>query len=187
MLRKIVFLALCMTLVPAYAFDISQLMAELGKRQQGHARFEETKYIAILDKPLQASGELSFKVPSTVEKRTLLPKPELLLLEGNMITLERDGKKKQFNLNRYPQVSAFVGAIRGLLTGNQQEIEQSYKSQLSGDSDKWILTLTPTDEKLAESILKVIFSGAKGELRSIECVQRDGDRSLMTIEPIKAQ
>ena len=187
MLKKIIFSALCCVWVPAYAFDIGQLMDELGQRQQGRARFEEIKYIAILDKPLHASGELYFQAPNTLEKRTMKPKQEMLALEGNRITLERDGKKKQFNLNRYPQVSAFVGAIRGLLTGNRQEIEQNYKTQLEGGIEKWVLTLTPSDERVADVIQSVKVSGEKGEVRSIEYVQRDGDRSLMTIDPISDQ
>jgi outer membrane lipoprotein-sorting protein len=187
MFKKIIFSVMCLVWIPAHAFDLGQLMDELGQRQHGHARFEEIKYIAILDKPLHASGELYFQSPGTLEKRTLKPKQELLALEGNMITLERDGKKKQFNVNRYPQVSAFVGAIRGLLIGNRQEIEQNYKTQLQGDIGKWILTLTPNDEKVAEAIQTVKVSGEKGVVRSIEYVQRDGDRSLMTIEPITDQ
>jgi outer membrane lipoprotein-sorting protein len=187
MLKKIIFNLLCCVLIPAYAFDISQLMDELGQRQQGHARFEETKYIAVLDKPLHASGELYFQSPATLTKTTLKPKPELLALEGNTITLERDGKKRQFNLNRYPQASAFVGAMRGLLTGNRQEIEQNYKTKLEGRTEQWVLTLTPNDERVASVIQSVRVSGEKGEVRSIEYLQRDGDRSLMTIEPVTGQ
>ena len=68
MLKKFVFGVLCAATIPAYAFDIGQLMDELGKRQQGRARFEETRYIAILDAPLHASGELYFQAPATLEK-----------------------------------------------------------------------------------------------------------------------
>ncbi len=162
-------------------------MDVLGQRKQGHARFEETKFIAILDKPLHASGELYFQSPATLTKTTLKPTLELLALEGNTITLERDGKKRQFNLNRYPQASAFVGAIRGLLTGNRQEIEQNYKAQLEGRAEKWLLTLTPNDERMADVIQSVKVSGEKGEVKSIEYLQRDGDRSLMIIDPVTDQ
>jgi hypothetical protein len=40
----------------------------------GKARFVETKYIALLDKPLMASGEMTFTTPDRLEKRHLTPR-----------------------------------------------------------------------------------------------------------------
>src|SRR5947207_3039459 len=63
-------------------WTVADLMQGLAARAPGKARFVERKYIAILDKPVESSGELRYIPPDRLEKRTLAPKPELLVLEG---------------------------------------------------------------------------------------------------------
>ena len=49
------------SLAPAYAFDAEQLLAELAQNKQGQATFVETKYLAVLERPIKSSGTLSFQ------------------------------------------------------------------------------------------------------------------------------
>ena len=41
------------------AYDIGQLMAELATHKGGRALFVEKRYIAVLEKPVMASGEMA--------------------------------------------------------------------------------------------------------------------------------
>ena len=47
----------------AAEWDIDQLMQLLSKAKQSHATFVETKYIAMLERPLKSSGELLYTAP----------------------------------------------------------------------------------------------------------------------------
>ena len=64
------------------AWDITQLMQGLAQNKSGRASFVETKHIAMLDKPVESSGELLFTAPGRLEKRTFKPKPESVLIEN---------------------------------------------------------------------------------------------------------
>ena len=76
---------LCVALVlwPAIAhaadWDLDQLMRDLAQTRSGHASFVEKKSIAMLDKPVESSGELFYSAPDHLEKRTLKPKPESMI------------------------------------------------------------------------------------------------------------
>ncbi|MEP6971134.1 MAG: outer membrane lipoprotein carrier protein LolA, partial [Betaproteobacteria bacterium] len=83
----VLLLALC-TGVQA-AFDVDQLMADLAQHPGGRARFVEKRYLALLDKPVVASGEMVYTPPDRLERRTLLPKPETLVLDKNTLIMER--------------------------------------------------------------------------------------------------
>ena len=74
---------------PAAALSLDQLMGLLGQRQHGHVAFTEVTHLAIVDRPLQSSGELLYEAPDRLEKRTLAPKPETLLLERGTLTVQR--------------------------------------------------------------------------------------------------
>ena len=176
---------LAMALPASAAFDVGQLMTDLAKNKGGKAKFTEKKYISLLDKPVVSSGEMSYTAPDRLEKRTLVPKVETLLLDKDMLSIEREKQKLSINLANQPEALAFVDSIRGTLSGNRAALEKNYALHLSGSSDKWVLTLLPSDQKIATLVLRITVSGSKNQIRSIEYLQADGDRSVMSIEPVE--
>jgi len=98
-LCALVWLALLVSpIVQAAPLSIAQLMAGLAKNPQGAATFTEKKFISILDQPVESSGELLFIAPARLEKRTLKPKPETMVLDGDTLTLERGQRKRVLQL-----------------------------------------------------------------------------------------
>jgi hypothetical protein len=57
---------------------LDTVMALLAMRQHGRVEFVEQQFLAILDHPVESSGELRYDAPDHLEKRTLLPRPETL-------------------------------------------------------------------------------------------------------------
>lgn len=182
--------SLCLALLalPALAaFDVSQLMADLARNQGGKARFVEKRYLAVLDKPVVSSGELSYTAPDKLEKRTLSPRLEVLQLNGDTLSLERDKKKLTIQLSNQPEAQAFVDSIRGTLSGNRAALERNYGIHLSGTPEKWTLTLLPSDQKIAALVQRITVAGRRQQIFSIEYLQADGDRSVMSIEPLETR
>ena len=119
-------LLLALFALPAFAaFDVAQLMGDLAKLKGGKAKFVEKKYISLLDKPLISTGEMNFTAPDRLEKRTLTPKVETLLLDKDMLSIERDKQKLTINLSNQPEALDFIDSIRGTLTGNRVALEKN--------------------------------------------------------------
>jgi len=171
----------------ASELTIDQLMQMLAQTKMAQAKFVETKTIAMLDAPVESSGELLYKAPDYFEKRTLKPKPEGMMLDGNTLTLERSGKKRSLRLQSYPEIAAFIDSIRGTLAGDRTALERAYTLSLQGSVDDWKLLLTPTDAKVRKIVNEINISGANAELRTIAVSQADGDSSLMTIQNIDTE
>jgi hypothetical protein len=70
---------------------LDQLLSMLAQRQHGHVQFIEQEFLAVLDHPLESSGELRYDAPDRLEKRTLAPRPETLLLAGGVLTIVSAG------------------------------------------------------------------------------------------------
>lgn len=177
-------LLLAFSLPALAAYDIGQLMNDLARNKGGRAKFVEKKFLAVLDKPLVATGEMTYTAPDRLEKRTLTPKPETMLLEKDSLTLEREKQKLTINLASQPEALAFIDSIRGTLSGNRAALERNYGLHLSGSAEKWTLTLLPSDQKIASLVQRITVSGNRGQIRQIEYLQADGDRSLLAIEPV---
>lgn len=163
-------------------WDVARLMETLSRTRSSEARFVERKFIALLDQPVESSGELSYVAPDRLEKRTLKPKAESMILDGNTLTLERGGRKRSLPLSDYPEVGAFVESIRGTLSGDYSALQRSYGIALEGNASRWVLTLTPNAPRMAQIVQKIRIAGSQGEVTSIEVFQADGDRSQMSIE-----
>jgi hypothetical protein len=183
--RLLATLALALATTPALAaWDIAQLMVELARNPGGQALFTEKKYIALLDKPVVSSGEMRYTAPDFLEKRTLLPRPELLRLDKEAITIERGKQKFTLRLTDQPEIFAFVDSIRGTLSGNRQTLERNYALHLSGNRDNWTLTLSPSNPRIAERLTRITIGGSREQVRSVEYIQADGDRAVMSIDPV---
>lgn len=174
------------TLSPAAfaAWDLQQLMETLAQNKSGRARFTEKKSIAMLDKPVESSGELLYSAPSHLEKRTFKPKPEALIVDGDELLIERGRQKYNLQLQSYPELAAFIDSIRGTLAGDRKALERSYQLSLEGSAERWSLQLLPLDEKMRAVIQRIRIDGARDQVRSIEITQADGDSSLMIIEKL---
>ena len=173
--------------VHVYAADwaLSDLMQLLAQQKSGKASFAEKKYIGILDKPLESSGELSFEAPSRLEKRTLKPRPETMLLDGDNLTVTLyDKRPLNLRLQDHPEVAAVVESIRGTLSGDKAALEKNYAVDFTGGQGKWQLTLTPVQKAVAKVVRQIHIGGADAAIKTITFDQTDGDRIEMTISKV---
>jgi outer membrane lipoprotein-sorting protein len=179
--------ALAASACAAGDWKLPDLMQLLTQQKTGRASFVEKKYFAILDRPVESSGELAFTAPDRLEKRTLKPKAESLVLEGDKLTVEQAGKRPlTVSLQAHPEIASFVESIRGTLAGDRQALEKYYALELTGSSDKWQLLLTPTQAAMLKVISRVRIGGAQANVKTIDFEQADGDRSEMLISKIGA-
>ena len=161
-------------------------MQKLAETRSAHASFVETKSIAMLEQPVESSGELFYTAPNRFEKRTLQPKPEVMRLEGGTLIVEQGRKKHALRLERYPEIAAFITSIRGTLAGDRAALEQNFALSLAGDEQDWTLELEPTADNIKKFLARMRIAGSGGTLRSIAIDQTDGDSSFMTITPLPA-
>jgi hypothetical protein len=179
-------LALMLTPVSSHAaeWDIDQLLRGLAQIRSDHAAFVEKKFIAMLDKPVESSGELFYTAPDYLEKRTIKPKPESMVLDHGKLMIERGRQNRELQLQDYPELAAFIDSIRGTLAGDRGALERNYRLSLEGTAARWTLQLLPLDEKIQAVVKRIRIAGTRDAVRSIETTQADGDSSLMLIEKL---
>jgi outer membrane lipoprotein-sorting protein len=169
-------------------WKLPELMQLLAQQKSGSASFVERKFVALLDRPLESSGELAFIAPDRLEKKTMKPKKEFLVLEGDKLSVDRPDKRRvSVSLQDHPEVAAFVESIRATLAGDLVALEKYYTLAVTGSAEKWNLTLSPTQAPMLAIVSRIRMSGTHGDVKLIEFEQADGDRSEMTITKIVAQ
>jgi outer membrane lipoprotein-sorting protein len=175
---------------PAQAdgWALADLMNLLQRNKAGKALFIEKKYIGIVDNPIESSGELSFTAPDRLVKQTLKPKAESFVLEGDRLTIDQPNKRKlTISLREHPDISVFIESIRDTLSGDMQSLEKNYTLQLVGSAEKWQLTLIPTQDRMIKIVSRIIISGSRADVKSMNFEQSDGDHSEMFIMKVTAE
>jgi outer membrane lipoprotein-sorting protein len=168
-------------------WSVARLMQDLARQRGGSATFSETKYLAVLDRPVESSGELTYRPPGRLEKRTLKPVAESMILDGDVLVVERGRQKHTLQLQQYPAINALVGSVRNTLAGDRGALERQYRLDLQGGEEGWSLTLLPSDPAIAAIVQRIRIIGVRDELRQIEVLQTDGDRSVMQVRRSASQ
>ena len=165
------------------AWGLEQLMQRLAQVKSSKATFVERKHLRILNAPLESSGTLVYTAPGSLEKHTLKPKPETLVLEKDTLTFEDVTRKRRrtLRLQEYPVVWAFVESIRSTLAGDLQGLNRFYRVALEGSEAEWRLTLDPREPDIQRMVNQIRITGSRASIRSIEVAESEGDRSVMTI------
>jgi hypothetical protein len=162
---------------------LDEVLQRLAARRHGHVSFSEVHRLALLERPLQSSGELLYDAPDRLEKRTLRPRAETLILENGVLTARRGSRTHRLSLREYPQAVPYVESIRATLAGDRAALERFFTPQFSGSLARWSLTLVPSDATLARTVKSVRIDGEREAIRSVEITQTDGDTALLTIGP----
>ena len=192
-MMRSVFMLLCMassvaladagSSVPSTEWGVPQLMQSLAQVQSSQGKFVERKYLSVLNKPLESSGTISFRAPDHLEKHTLVPKIEDLVLDQGVLTIDSKARniKRTLVLQEYPAVWAFVESIRSTLAGDLPTLERFYKIKLEGDVVKWHMQLLPIEQRTREMVREIVIGGHDDHVTRIEMRESNGDRSTMTV------
>jgi outer membrane lipoprotein-sorting protein len=164
-------------------WGMEQLMQALAAVKESQAAFVERKHVAILEAPLVSRGRLIYQAPDRLEKHTLSPWRESLVLRGDELVLEskdRD-RRRALPLRDQPMVRAFVESIRSTLAGDLATLNRYYAIKLTGSQQQWLMTLKPGDRQVQEIVSEIRIGGSGDAITRIEFLETTGDRSVMTI------
>lgn len=178
-------LAFSVNVCTAAEWTIDQLMSGLSQVKTANASFMEIKYMALLDAPIESSGELMYVAPDRLEKRTIKPRYEVMKLEGDTLKLERGTRKFTLQLTEAPELAALIESMRATLAGDRKALERTFTAKLDGTRERWSLMLMPKNARALQLIRNIRLAGSKSEILEIEVLQSDGDRTITAMTPIK--
>lgn len=158
-------------------------MASLSQVRSAAGQFTERKTMHMLTQPLISQGRLAYVAPNHIEKTTLTPAPERMVMDGDRVTIVSgpNNEAHTFSVTDDPQIGGLVEGIRATLAGDLPTLERFYTLRLSGTPAAWDLTLVPRDSDLAHFVKWMEFRGDGSRIETIDTEYPNGDHSQMTI------
>jgi outer membrane lipoprotein-sorting protein len=160
---------------------LDSVLALLAQRQHGHALYTEQVDSPLLKRPLHTSGELFFDAPDRLEKKTLLPAPQDLIVEGNLLTMVRGKHRASMQLSDYPQLSPLLNGIRATLAGDRVTLEKEFQLALTATGSAWSLNLQPLASEAKPLYQHIEIRGVDGSVKGVTLERASGERTNMAL------
>jgi outer membrane lipoprotein-sorting protein len=174
-------LAVALPAARAASGDLQELMHLLAARRHGQVDFVQQHLLTVLKRPVESYGVMIYDAPRRLEKRTVEPRAESLVLDGDELTIQRKGRTHVLELSAYPSILPFIESLRATLAGDLPALERIFNVDFTGTLEHWTLALTPRDSKVAKTVSQVRIDGSRDALLKVEILEASGDRSLMTL------
>jgi hypothetical protein len=186
MKRYIFALTLLLPLCAAQAAaPIAKIGSMLAKPAQLCGRFDQTKHLMGMKKPLASNGRFCVVAGKGVLWRTLKPFPNTLRLtrdeivhfQGERVTMRLEAKQE-------PIVRMINSVLFSLLSGELAQLETLFDVDGSIDGATWKVALKAKQPALAKAIGAISLEGG-AHVKNIHIDEASGDKTAIVFSEIK--
>jgi outer membrane lipoprotein-sorting protein len=164
----------------APSLTLGELLARMAKTRGVVAEFHERKEIALLDAPLESTGTLYFAPPDRFTRETRTPSATRLVLDGARMRFQDATGVNALDLAANPVARQFAENMVALWSGDRARLERIYELSFAAEGARWQLALVPREAALRRFIERLVLRGDGAQMRELELLESDGDRTLTT-------
>jgi outer membrane lipoprotein-sorting protein len=157
----------------------AEVLQRVSREVTPEVRFREVRTTKLLKTPLVSEGKLRYAPPDRLERETLQPVRETVVIEGMQVAIERDGSQTVMSLVSGTPPAAMIQTLRAVLSGNLPELESLYRASALGSTERWTLHLEPRSGETP--VREVRLYGKGGMVDQIEVLERGGDKTVTTL------
>lgn len=163
---------------------VAKIQAMLAKPEQLCGRFEQTKQLAGMKRPLVSSGRFCVVAGKGVLWRTLKPFPGTLRLTPDEI-VHYQGERVAMRLEarQEPVVRMINAVLFSLLSGDLSQVDSLFEVEGTADAS-WKVALKARAPALAKAIGAISLEG-DAYVRNIHIIEAGGDRTDIVFSDFK--
>jgi hypothetical protein len=180
-------LACCLALacLPSSAgAPIGKIQSLLAKPTTVCGRFEQTRQLAGLKKPLASSGRFCLVADKGVLWRTLQPFPNTLKVTRDEIVQSQNERiAVRLDAKQEPAVRLINSVLLSLLAGDVTQLESLFEVDGTLRGNSWNVVLKPHEPALTKAVGSIVLDG-DAYVRSITINEPNGDRSSIRFADI---
>lgn len=168
------------------AAPVARIEAMLAKPAVLCGRFDQSKQLAGMKKPLASHGRFCVVAGKAVLWRTLKPFPNTLRLtrdeivhfQGERVAMKMDAKSE-------PVVRMINSVLFSLLGGDLTQLDKLFEVEGSAGADSWQVALKARDPALAKAIGAISLEGG-AYVRRIVMQEASGDRTSIVFSAMES-
>ncbi len=162
--------------------DAAAIIRQAAARPGDRMHFTERRSNALLTQPMAFEGYVAMQGDGTLVRVVEKPFEETATIDGERATITRDGRTRSVELSRGGRGVAYLRTLYALLRGDAAALKERFQMNVSGDRERWQLTLVPSDRALARRLSRIVVAGSHDRVDSIRTEQRNGAWQDMRLE-----
>ena len=160
----------------------------LELKQTSSFRYQETRYLQLLDQPWQGGGLLLASKDGTLVKLQMRPQRKIMAITpGEMIYFDSEtGERHRMPLSASNPMARQALIFQELLQGNPDKISADYDLVFQQKTSSWLLRLKPKPVASVIIFSEIIMRGNTNDTsRSITLNEQGGDKTVMTMHVLE--
>ncbi len=143
------------------AAPVAQIQAVLAKPDVMCGRFDQTKQLVGIKKPLASSGRFCVVAGKGVLWRTLQPFPATLrLTRDEIVQMQGDRVAMRLDAKQEPVVRMINSVLFSLLSGDLSQLDKLFEMEGSIQGRQWKVALTAREAALAKAVGTIALEGS---------------------------
>ncbi|MBI3285463.1 MAG: outer membrane lipoprotein carrier protein LolA [Burkholderiales bacterium] len=164
---------------------VAQIQAMLAKPAVLCGRFDQTKQLVGMKKPLASRGRFCVLNGKGILWRTLQPFPNTLrLTRDEIVHFQGERVAMRLEARQEPTVRMINSVLFSLLSGDLAKLETLFEVDGSVDGAGWKVALKAREAALAKAIGTISLDGG-AYVRNIHIDEASGDRTAIVFSEIK--
>jgi hypothetical protein len=187
-MKKRFFLSLCLiTCISAQAAaPIAKIQQMLAKPKVLCGRFDQSKQLNGLKKPLASNGRFCVVAGKGVLWRTLQPFPSTLrLTRDEIVNFQGDRVAMRLDAKQEPTVRMINSVLFAMLAGDLAQLDTLFEVDGEADANHWHVALKAREPALAKAIGAIALDG-DSYVKNIAINDTSGDRTTIVFSAIQA-
>lgn len=167
------------------ATPVLKIQNMLAKPKVMCGRFDQTKQLNGMKKPLLSNGRFCVVAAKGVLWRTLQPFPNSLrLTRDEIVHFQGDRVAMRLDAKQEPTVRMINSVLFSLLSGDLAQLETLFEVEGNVDANSWHVALKAREPALAKAIGTITLDGS-AYVKNISIVEASGDRTNIIFSAIQ--
>jgi len=167
------------------AAPVAKIQTMLAKPDVLCGRFDQTKNLAGMKKPLLSNGRFCVVKGKGVLWRTLKPFPNTLrLTRDEIVHLQGDRVAMRMDAKTEPVVRMINSVLFSLLGGDLAQLDKMFEVDGTADKDSWQVALKAREPALAKAIGAINLEGS-AYVKRIEMNEASGDKTTIVFSAMQ--
>jgi hypothetical protein len=168
------------------AAPIAKIQAMLAKPSMMCGRFDQTKQLAGMKKPLASQGRFCVVAGKGVLWRTIKPFPNTLrLTKDEIVHFQGERVAMRLDAKQEPTVRMINSVLFSMLSGDLGQLETLFEVDGSADAASWKVALKARNPALAKAIGAIALEGS-AYVKTINIDEASGDHTVIVFSEIKS-
>jgi len=167
------------------AAPVAKIQAMLAKPDVLCGRFDQSKQLAGMKKPLLSNGRFCVVKGKGVLWRTLKPFPNTLrLTRDEIVHLQGDRVAMRMDARNEPVVRMINSVLFSLLGGDLAQLDKMFEVEGTAEKESWQVALKAREPALAKAIGTINLEGGS-YVKRIEMNEASGDKTAIVFSAMQ--